>query len=203
MSGADGNKESSMEKTLDEMMNMNEDVGPAHHRNDGSEGQIGRRCPCCGRVTLHVVVPATVGGPIFESPGFAKKGLADMKLDLLALCGFGCAYCSSNGGNYLRTHQAEFAAETREQQGIDALPAEEPRLTFVYPDIIAKLKRQLATKVATWGGPLKRRFSSPNHTASSSTTAPPTIFTACSLGGCIPMTMRKTQPSVEMTASGR
>ena len=42
-----------------------------------------------------VNVPA-VKGPIRKSPGFAKKELADYKLDIVALCGFGCRYCSSN-----------------------------------------------------------------------------------------------------------
>ena len=46
-----------------------------------------------------VEVPA-IRSPITKSPGFAKKGLADYKLDAIALCQFGCRYCSSNSGNY-------------------------------------------------------------------------------------------------------
>ncbi len=53
------------------------------------------------------------------------------------------------------------------------------------------------------GGPRNLFRSSPNHTTSNSTTAPPTMRSAWSLGGCIPMTMRKRQPSTETTASGR
>jgi hypothetical protein len=38
-----------------------------------------------------VVVPP-IAKLIRLSPGFAKKELSDFKLDLLALCGFGCTY---------------------------------------------------------------------------------------------------------------
>lgn len=109
-----------------------------------------RRCPCCGRVSLHVVVPS-ISELLRPSPGFAKKGLANYKLDLLALCGFGCAYCSSNNGNYLRTRRKEFLALTKEQLGCEILPAHEPRLTFLWPDAIEKLERQLAGKPESWG----------------------------------------------------
>lgn len=44
---------------------------------DRTLGESGR-----GRRTLPVLIPQTVVGPVFESPGFAKKKLADHKLDL-------------------------------------------------------------------------------------------------------------------------
>jgi hypothetical protein len=76
-----------------------------------------------------VIVPST-STLIKKCPGFAKKGLADYKIDLLALCEFGCRYCSSNTGNYLRINRARFAAITETQLGERLLPADEPTLTF-------------------------------------------------------------------------
>ena len=43
------------------------------------------------RIPLIVEVP-TIMEPIRVSPGFEKKELSDFKLDLCALCGFGCKY---------------------------------------------------------------------------------------------------------------
>lgn len=99
---------------------------------------------------LRVIVPP-LKSVINESPGFSKKQLADHKLDILALCEFGCRYCSSNMGNYLRINQQPFAEATEEQLGVRLLPADEPALTFHYPDVIGQLGRFLATKKKSWG----------------------------------------------------
>jgi hypothetical protein len=66
--------------------------------------------------TLLVNVPA-IKEPIQPSPGFAKKGLSDFKLDLMSLCQFGCSYCSSNAGNHLRINRERFANYTQRQLG--------------------------------------------------------------------------------------
>ena len=42
---------------------------------------------------LKIVNVPSIKHPITASPGFAKKQLSDFKLDLLALCEFGCRYC--------------------------------------------------------------------------------------------------------------
>lgn len=97
-----------------------------------------------------VVVP-TIVNPIKESPGFAKKLLADYKLDILALCGFGCSYCSSNTGNYLRIRRERFADLTEEQTGERTYPNTDPSLSFVWPDIVERIERQLANKSRSWG----------------------------------------------------
>ena len=89
--------------------------------------------------------------PIQPSPGFEKKLLAEYKLDILGLCGFGCSYCSSNNGYYLRINRARFAVATEQQLGKRVLPAEERRLTFLWPDILANLERQLTSKRPGWG----------------------------------------------------
>lgn len=86
-----------------------------------------------------------------RTPGFAKKHLADRHMELMALCGFGCAYCSSNDGNYLRINRAPFAKLTEEQLGERLLPATSPELTFAWPDIEEKLAKQLSTKRKKWG----------------------------------------------------
>ena len=89
--------------------------------------------------------------PIAPSPGFAKKELSDFKLDIEGLCGFGCIYCSSNRGNYLRINQSRFADETERQIGERLLPSQAPELTFLWPDIEERLEAQLKRKPATWG----------------------------------------------------
>ena len=93
----------------------------------------------------------TIKTPIPRSPGFAKKGLADFKLDLVGLCQFGCVYCSSNCGNYLRMNQQAFLALTEEQTGNASLPVDDPSLMFVWEDILERLDEQLSGKPQFWG----------------------------------------------------
>jgi len=82
--------------------------------------------------------------PIKKSPGFEKKGLANYHLELCGLCGFGCSYCSTNAGTPLRINRERFATMTEQQLGIRSLPAEDPALMFIYPNILAALGDQLA-----------------------------------------------------------
>ncbi len=91
-----------------------------------------------------LVVIDDAKNPIKPSPGFAKKELADYHLELCALCGFGCSYCSSNRGNNLRIHHKRLAQLTEEQLGERLLPAVNPELMFVYPDVLQSLRDQLA-----------------------------------------------------------
>ena len=100
---------------------------------------------------LNIVEVPSIREPIRPSPGFQKKALADYKLDIMGLCGFGCRYCSSNAGNYLRINRARFADATEEQLGEKLLPAENPELAFVWPDVIERLDAQLDRKKPTWG----------------------------------------------------
>lgn len=100
---------------------------------------------------LKIVEVPSIKEPITKSPGFAKKLLADYKLDLMALCGFGCSYCSSNTGNYLRINRERFADMTQVQLGERLYPTAEPALTFTWPDVIHKLTVQLHKKPKAWG----------------------------------------------------
>jgi len=96
----------------------------------------------------------SIKDPIKRSPGFEKKGLADYKLDIMGLCGFGCSYCSSNDGNYLRINRARFAKMTAEQTALGAaLPATSPELSFRWVDFEERLDKQLRHKPADarWG----------------------------------------------------
>lgn len=77
------------------------------------------------------------------APGFQKKNLADYKLDIAALCGFGCRYCSSNMGNYLRIHRSEFTACVEDQLGKAITPADDPSLMLVWPDVVSQLSNEL------------------------------------------------------------
>lgn len=97
---------------------------------------------------VHIPITKTL---LKASPGFAKKGLSTHKLDLLGLCGFGCRYCSSNTGNYLRIFRGEFATLTEEQLGERLLPTDHPELSFVYDDVVDQLRRELRSKPRTWG----------------------------------------------------
>jgi DNA repair photolyase len=101
--------------------------------------------------TLKVVNVPSIKQLIVKSPGFAKKGLSTYKLDLMALCGFGCSYCSSNDGNYLRMNRAAFAALTEAQLGERLLPSTAPDLTFAWPDAIQKLSEQIGRRGKGFG----------------------------------------------------
>jgi DNA repair photolyase len=105
-----------------------------------------------------VVVPS-IKTLVTRSPGFEKKELSQFKLDLLALCGFGCGYCSSNSGNYLRINRKPFANLAEEQLGERVYPSEDPALCFVWPDVLERLGRELARRKEGWGGGLTLVFS--------------------------------------------
>ncbi|MCA9671405.1 MAG: hypothetical protein KC503_37665 [Myxococcales bacterium] len=86
-----------------------------------------------------------------RSPGFAKKELSDYKLDIVALCGFGCLYCSSNHGNFLRINREPFADLTEAQLGQRLLPADDPSLMFTWRDVVRQLETELRRKRAGFG----------------------------------------------------
>jgi hypothetical protein len=65
-----------------------------------------------------IVNVPSIKDPIKKSPGFAKKELADYKLDIMGRCQFQCSYCSSDHSNYLRINQERFADLTGEQTGV-------------------------------------------------------------------------------------
>lgn len=100
---------------------------------------------------LKVVEVPAIAEPITRSPGFEKKMLAEYKLDLMGLCGFGCTYCSSNAGNYLRINRERFADLTQEQLGERTYPSADPALTFTWPDVLKNLERQIDRKPPSWG----------------------------------------------------
>lgn len=106
-----------------------------------------------------IVEIPSIKDPIKKSPGFHKKELADFKLDIMGLCQFGCRFCSSNAGNYLRINRDKFAALTEAQTGEALLPATTPGLTFKWADFEERLDAQLATKAKTWGAGLTLVFS--------------------------------------------
>ena len=98
-----------------------------------------------------IVEVPTIEEPIQPSPGFAKKQIADYKLDICGLCQFGCVYCSSNHGNYLRIRRKPFATLTEKQTGTRTLPADNPDLMFAWREILENMERQLRGKPETWG----------------------------------------------------
>lgn len=100
--------------------------------------------------TKLVVVP-NLKRLIHLSPGFAKKGLADSKIDIVELCESGCNYCSSNTGNLLRINRERLADLTEAQTGKRTYPADDPALMFVWTDVEEQLERELASKPKTYG----------------------------------------------------
>ena len=100
---------------------------------------------------LMIVEVKPIEVPITKSPGFAKKGLSDFKLDACALCGFGCTYCSSNNGNYLRINRKKFADDTEKQLGVRILPADDPNLMYIWRDVLERLQKQVEAKKPDWG----------------------------------------------------
>jgi hypothetical protein len=125
-----------------------------------------------------VIVPA-VNKPIKRSPGFEKKALGTYKLDIMALCGFGCRYCSSNMGNYLRINQQRFAALTQAQLGERILPNDDHSLTFLWTDILDRLDAHLRDHPPTWGAGHTLVFSMLTDGFSPSRTAPPRRRCGC------------------------
>jgi DNA repair photolyase len=105
-----------------------------------------------------VTVP-NLPNPVKLSPGFGKKGLADCKLDLLALCEYGCRYCSSNVGLYLTFRTQSFGKACEEQLGERLSPKDDPTLTYHYQDIIGSLETQLEGKPKSFGTGLTLVFS--------------------------------------------
>jgi DNA repair photolyase len=122
---------------------MQPGAGVAGYRSPGAQIQMKMR-------NRLVVVPSIVE-LITKSPGFEKKDLAERKLDLVGLCGFGCVYCSSNNGYYLRSRREPFADLTEAQLGERVYPEDDPSLSFVWADALEKLERQLARKKKSWG----------------------------------------------------
>jgi DNA repair photolyase len=86
-----------------------------------------------------------------KAPGFTKKELATYKLDILALCGFGCRYCSSNTGNYLRINAKKFSTCVEKQFGKAGNHIDDSSLTYVYPDVVNQLKNELIQKSKSFG----------------------------------------------------
>lgn len=86
-----------------------------------------------------------------RSPGFEKKTLSEYKLDLVALCSFGCAYCSSNWGNYLRINRKRFANSAEQQLGRRMYPDLNPEFMIRFEDVIPALESELRRKRPDFG----------------------------------------------------
>jgi DNA repair photolyase len=92
-----------------------------------------------------VVVPSLLK-VVQPSPGFEKKKLAEVKVDGMACCGFGCLYCSSNRGNYLRINGERFADITEQYLGERLYPHTAPELTLEFSDPVGQLARELSKR---------------------------------------------------------
>lgn len=89
---------------------------------------------------------------LIQPTKWAKKGLADFKIDLTGLCGFGCTYCSSNTNPFHSWNKHTFATEVREQLGVEASPTTDPELTYVFRgNIVEQLRAELAGRPKSFG----------------------------------------------------
>jgi len=128
--------------TEDAVFNLGPEIGaqrhdPASYLNKGG--------------TMKVVKVPSIKRLVAKSPGFAKKGLSTYKLDLLALCGFGCTYCSSNKGNYLRANRERFADLAEDQVGDRLYPDTSGNVMYTWPDVISKLEMQISQRGPSFG----------------------------------------------------
>lgn len=89
---------------------------------------------------------------VIQPSGWAKKGLASEHIELSALCGFGCRYCSSNNTPWMRIHSAQFLADTVRQLGEPLTPKANPELAYVWKEsIVYSLEAELYGKRQTYG----------------------------------------------------
>ena len=107
----------------------------------------------------NIVVVKEMKSLIKKAPGFKKKELADYKLDIIALCEFGCRYCSSNEGNYLRINRKKFAKDAKNQIGRAVIPKDDPSLMMVWHDVVGQLENELSGKPKGFGAGLTLMFS--------------------------------------------
>ena len=98
-----------------------------------------------------VVTVETIKEPIQASDGFAKKLLSEFKLDIVAKCGFGCSYCSSESGTNRRIKKVEHEAAIVAQVGRAVTPLEMRSVTLAWSEVLANLERQVLRKRPGWG----------------------------------------------------
>jgi|GEM_PF-931518 len=97
-----------------------------------------------------VVVPNTKN--VIQPSNWAKKDLAEFHIEMTALCGFGCRYCSSNTSRYLVTRSPEITRLVIEQTGERLTPKDNPELAYVWSDPVApRLAAELAGKPKSFG----------------------------------------------------
>ncbi len=98
------------------------------------------------RILKPVNIPwqGKVSNPIRTCPGFAKKKLAEYKIDLMAFCQFGCVYCSSNAGNLMRTNSSKISQWAVDAVGVSFNPRQDAdKFYMTYPGVIEALEQQL------------------------------------------------------------
>lgn len=95
-------------------------------------------------IPVNVPWRGKVQNPIRMCPGFEKKELAIYKVDAMALCQFGCAYCSSNCGNLMRFNNRSIEEWSYDEVGQTLSPrTDAKRFYMTYPNIVEALETQL------------------------------------------------------------
>jgi DNA repair photolyase len=100
---------------------------------------------------LRVIDVPSIEKPIAEAPGFQKKELADFKLDVMGRCAFQCSYCSTNHGLSLTFRKRSIADAAQAQLGEALDVTNEPGVTVRWPDVLPKLRAQIARHPRSWG----------------------------------------------------
>ncbi len=84
---------------------------------------------------------------VAPSPGFQKKGLADVHLEAMLFCQYGCAYCSSNAGPALRFRNKSNQKLIRQELGRDWNPHDARDIAIAYEGLVARLDEELSARV--------------------------------------------------------
>jgi len=80
-----------------------------------------------------------------------KKGLAEYKVDLLKLCGFGCTYCSSNGGMHISMQLQTISGAVTEAKGKKFDRYDVGDIVITFKGVLDTLQRQLDDRRSPWG----------------------------------------------------
>lgn len=83
---------------------------------------------------------------IIASSSWPKKKLADVHVEALLFCQFGCRYCSSNSGMYLRFLDRSIRETVEEVIGVRFDPQNAAHLVIAYREVVETLRAELDAK---------------------------------------------------------
>ncbi|REK22677.1 MAG: hypothetical protein DWQ42_16635 [Planctomycetota bacterium] len=88
---------------------------------------------------------------VIQESTWGKKELAEYKVDLLKLCGFGCTYCSSNGGMHISMQLQTISDAFTEAKGKKFDRYDVGDIVITLKGVLDTLQRQLDDRRRPWG----------------------------------------------------